>query len=99
MFRLQANSVDWDKPFKDLVLRHFPAKSKNFVTRYLEDENLRVRNGNFSSRLRYELDFFYARGSFPFRSCLLDGQYRYALGNILNKFAANDVFLVSLPKL
>ena len=60
---------------------------------------MRVREGEFSARLRYELDFFYARCNFPLRNCLGCTRYRFALGNILNKFAASDVFLVSLPKL
>ncbi|GHU36703.1 hypothetical protein AGMMS50256_33680 [Betaproteobacteria bacterium] len=80
-------------------LKFFPAKAWGHVERYWEEEGMRIRDGDFSSRLRYEQDFFYARGFFPLRNSFGSSRYCFALGNILNKFAASDVFLVSLPEL
>ncbi len=83
----------------DMLHFHYSPRIRKTLDAYHAAEQQRLREGDFLSRIRYELDFFYARGSLPFFSILSASRYRYALGNVLEKFAPEDVFAVSVPLL
>lgn len=84
---------------RDMLHFHYSPKIRKTLDAYHAAEQQRLREGDFLSRIRYELDFFYARGHLPFFSILGPSRYRYALGNVLEKFAPEDVFAVSVPLL
>jgi hypothetical protein len=84
---------------RDISLLHFPAKSRDRIENYLAVEGARLREGNFLSRLCYERDFLHTYHKYPLRSSLEQNSFRFALGNILAKFAPQNVFVVSLPRL
>lgn len=84
---------------QDMLHFHYSPRIRKTLDAYHVAEQQRLKEGDFLSRIRYELDFFYARGHFPFFSILTASRYRYALGNVLEKFAPEDVFAVSVPLL
>lgn len=84
---------------QDMMYFHYSSKLRKTIDFYLAAECARFVEGDFLSRIRYEIDFFYVRGNWPFLSILGASRYRYALGNILEKFAPEDLFPVCVPLL
>ena len=84
---------------RDVVRIHYPGRLRHIADKYFELERERILKGTFLERLRYELDFFFARGIFPHLSVLGSGRYRFALGNVLEKYPVEEVFCVSVSRL
>lgn len=83
----------------DVLHMQVSPKWRKTVDGYHAAEEQRLLEGDFLSRIRHELNFLYARGNLPFFSILGGNRFRYALGNVLEKFAPEDVFSVSVPLL
>lgn len=81
------------------LLSLYRAEARDAVGRYFDDEVQRLQSGTFLERVRYELDFLYARRTYPFMSILRNGAYRAALGDVLGVFAPGCVTCVDVRRL
>ncbi|WP_234084910.1 hypothetical protein [Azonexus sp. R2A61] len=78
---------------------HYPAKSEGVLRRYFMEQAENISVQSFRERIDYETGFFLSRRSFPFFSILGSGFFAYPLRNLLNKFKASDVYLLTLDRL
>lgn len=97
MNKYEQGRHGWD--WKEVVLSLYRAEARDAVSRYFDEEALRLQRGSFLERVQYETDFLYARGTFPFLSILCFGTYRAALGGVLEHFAPERVTCVDVRRL
>lgn len=78
---------------------YFPAKSETLVRKYFEEQAGNICSQSFGERVQYEIGFFLRRRAFPFFSILGSGFFTHPLKNLLVRYKANDLHLLTLDKL
>jgi len=80
------------------VKLHYPRKSTDYIDKYFDFEWNQFSKQTFVERINYEIAFLLKRRMFPLISILNDSFYTFPIKNILSRFHAKDLFLVSVNK-
>lgn len=94
-------------PASDFLFEHFfhiykihaPVKSEALIRKYYEVQAQNVLEQSFAERVRYEIGFFLSRRQLPLFSILSSSFLTHPLKNLLIKYRAEDIHLVSISKL
>ncbi len=78
---------------------HSPAKSEGVLRGYFLEQADNISRQSFRERIDYETGFFLSRRSFPFFSILGSGFFTYPLRNLLTRYKASDICLLTLDRL
>ncbi len=82
-----------------IVKRYFPAKSERVMRAYYEEQAGNICRQSLLERTHYEIGFFLRRRSFPFFSILGSGFFTHPLKNLLVRYQAADLHLLTLDRL
>ncbi|XLY86640.1 hypothetical protein ACK8QS_13810 [Ectopseudomonas mendocina] len=104
---LELSRADKHTPPEDFLYEHFfkiykihaPVKSAAVIRNYYELQARNVLEQSFAERVRYEIGFFLSRRQLPFFSVLSSSFLTHPLKNLLAKYRAEDIYLVSMSKL
>lgn len=78
---------------------HAPVKSTAAIRKYYELQARNILEQSFSERVHYEIGFFLSRRQLPFFSVLNSSFLTHPLKNLLAKYRAEDIHLVSINQL
>lgn len=79
--------------------RFFPVKSEKVIRQYFEEQASNICSQSFQERVHYEIGFFLRRRSFPFFSIIGSGFFTHPLRNLLTRYQATDLHLLTLDRL
>lgn len=79
--------------------RYFSAESEKTIRKYFEEQAENICSQSFKERVHYEIGFFLRRRTRPFFSILDNSFYIRALKNLLVKYRASDLHLLTLDQL
>lgn len=82
-----------------IMKRYFPTKSEKIIRTYFEEQAGNICRQSFLERAHYEIGFFLRRRSFPFFSILGSGFFTHPLKNLLTRYQAADLHLLTLDQL
>lgn len=69
------------------------------IAKIHQSEKEKLIESNFSSRMNYELNFYFSRGIFPFYSSLWGSRYSTILRNLVEKYSTNNIVFVDISLL
>lgn len=78
---------------------HAPLKAEASIRKYYEMQALNILEQSFAERVRYEIGFFLSRRQLPLFSVLNSSFLTHPLKNLLAKYRAEDIHLVSISRL
>ena len=82
-----------------IMKRYFPVKSEKVIRQYFEEQAGNICSQSFQERAHYEIGFFLRRRAFPFFSILGSGFFTHPLRNLLVRYQAADLHLLTLDQL
>lgn len=78
---------------------HFSTKTEPALRGYFLEQADNICRQSFRERIDYEISFFLSRRSFPFFSVLGPSSFTYPLRNLLARYQARDICLLTLDQL
>lgn len=104
---LVLSQADRSTPAAEFLFEHFfkiykihaPLKSAATIRTYYEVQARNILEQSFVKRVRYEIGFFLSRRQLPLFSILSSSFLTHPLKNLLAKYRAEDILLVTLGKL
>lgn len=78
---------------------HFPTKTETALRGYFIEQADNICRQSFRERIDYEISFFLSRRSFPLFSVLSNASFTYPLRNLLARYQARDICLLTLDQL
>lgn len=77
----------------------YKGSDSNRIAKIDQLEKKRLIESNFSSRMSYELNFYFSRGIFPFYSALWGSRYSAILRNLIEKYSTKNIIFVDIALL
>ena len=82
-----------------LVRLYSPSKSESVLRGYFLEQADNISRQSFRERIDYEIAFCLSRRSFPFFSVLGNASFTYPLRNLLARYQARDICLLTMDQL
>lgn len=84
---------------REIIGRQVSVDQKAAVDREVLEQADLISSQSFMERVDYEMEYHRIGGAFPFFSVLGSGFYSQALGNLLDRYEASQITLVTLDQL